>query len=81
MYLLFGFSIQQFSSQYSTPLVDMRFCRHVPNSLKNKNMEMYIPHLFKKMVSRPSKLGCPTWAHGKNLFVNFERYDLANSKK
>jgi hypothetical protein len=33
-------------SQCSTPLVDMRFWGHVPNSLRNKNMERLIPYLF-----------------------------------
>jgi hypothetical protein len=27
----------------------MRFCRHVPNSLRNKNVERDIPYLLKKM--------------------------------
>jgi hypothetical protein len=32
------------------PLVGMRFWRHVPNSLRNKNMERHIPYLLLKMV-------------------------------
>jgi hypothetical protein len=39
-----------FFSQCSTPLVGMRFWEHVPNSLRNKNMERHIPYLLKKMV-------------------------------
>ena len=33
-------------SQGSTPLVGMRFWGHVPNSLRNKNMERHIPYLL-----------------------------------
>jgi hypothetical protein len=33
-------------SQCSTPFLGMRFWRHVPNSLRNKNMERHIPYLF-----------------------------------
>jgi hypothetical protein len=33
-------------SQCSTPLVDMRFWGHVPNSLRNKDMERLIPYLL-----------------------------------
>jgi hypothetical protein len=39
-----------FFSKCSTPLVDMRFCRHVLNSIRNKNMERHIPYLLKKMA-------------------------------
>jgi hypothetical protein len=35
-----------FFSQCSTPLVGMRFWGHVPNSLRNKNMERHIPYLL-----------------------------------
>jgi hypothetical protein len=39
-----------FFSQCSTPLVDMRFWGHVPNLLRNNNMERHIPYLRFKMV-------------------------------
>jgi hypothetical protein len=39
-----------FFSQCSTSLVGMRFWGHVPNSLRNKNMEKHIPYLLCKMV-------------------------------
>jgi hypothetical protein len=35
-----------FLSQCSTPLLGMRFRGHVPNSLRNKNMERHIPYLL-----------------------------------
>jgi hypothetical protein len=35
-----------FFSKCSTPLVGMRFGGHVPNSLRNKNMERHIPYLL-----------------------------------
>jgi hypothetical protein len=35
-----------FFSQCSTPLVGMRFWGHVPNSLRNKNIEKLIPYLL-----------------------------------
>jgi hypothetical protein len=35
-----------FFSQCSTPLVDLRFWGHVPNSLRNKYMERLIPYLL-----------------------------------
>jgi hypothetical protein len=59
---------KSFFSQYSTFLVDMRLCKHLPNSLRNKSMEhlpnllrnksmeRHIPYLLKKMVFEPSKL-------------------------
>jgi hypothetical protein len=63
-------------SQCSTPLVGMRFCGHVPNSLRNKNMERLIPYLLKKMVFLAFKtLLSPFGAGEKNFFVNFEHYD------
>ena len=41
--------------QCSTPLIGMTFCRHVPNSPRNKNMKRFIPCLFKKWFSWPPK--------------------------
>jgi hypothetical protein len=48
--------------------MDMRFCRYVPKSLRNKNTERHIPHLLKKMVFWPSKLCYLTWACTKKTF-------------
>jgi hypothetical protein len=30
--------------------MDMRFCRHIPNSLRNKNRMLYNPCLLEKVV-------------------------------
>jgi hypothetical protein len=60
----------------------MRFRGHVPDSLRNKNMERHIPYLLLKMVFWPLKLWCPLRVHGeKNFFVNFESYDLVNGEE
>ena len=59
----------------------MRFCKHVPNSLRNKNMERLIPQVLLKMVFLAFKtLLSPLDAGEKNFFVNFEHYDLANGE-
>jgi hypothetical protein len=71
-----------FFSQCSTPLVGMRFWGHVPNSLRNKNMEKHIPYQLQKMVFLAFKtLLSPLDTGKKNFFVNFERYDLANGEE
>jgi hypothetical protein len=60
----------------------MRFWGHVPNSLRNKNMERHIPYLLLKMVFLAFKtLLSPLGTGEKNFFVNFERYDLANGEE
>jgi hypothetical protein len=60
-----------FFSKCSTPLVDMRFCKHVPNSLKNKNMERQIPYLLKKMVFLTFKtLLSPLGTRGKKVLLS-----------
>jgi hypothetical protein len=51
----------------------MRFWGHVPNSLRNKNMERHIPYLLFKMVL----LG----AWEENFSIDFECYDLANGEE
>ena len=33
----------------------MRFCRHVPNSLRNNNIKSHIPNIPKEMVIMASK--------------------------
>jgi hypothetical protein len=63
-------------------LVNMRFCIHVPNSNKNKNMKSGNPHLCPKMVFLASKtLLSLLGAVEKNFLFDFERYDLANGKE
>jgi hypothetical protein len=42
----YPFAENDFFSQCSTPLVGMKFWGHVPNSLKNTNMERHIPNLL-----------------------------------
>jgi hypothetical protein len=41
------------------------FWGHVPNSLRNKNMERHIPYLLQKCFFWPSKLCCPFRTQGK----------------
>jgi hypothetical protein len=67
-----------FFSQCSTPLVDMRFCRHIPNSPKDKNKCCTIHAYLKKLFFGPSKLCCPLkivlspfGTREKIFFVNF----------
>jgi hypothetical protein len=60
----------------------MRFWEHVPNTLRNKNMERHIPYVLLKIFFLAFKtLLFPSGAGEKNVFVNFERYDLANSEE
>ena len=56
-------------SQCSTPLVDIRFCGHLPTSPKTKNLKFYNSLLLKKMVFLTSQI----WQYhlsvvGKPLF-------------
>jgi hypothetical protein len=65
-----------------TTLVNMRFCTHVPNSNKNRNMMSGKPYLRLKMVFLASKtLLSLSGAVEKNFLFDFERYDLANGKE
>jgi hypothetical protein len=43
------------NSQYSTPLVGMRYFRHIPNSPKDKNKMMHHPCVLEKIVFLDSK--------------------------
>jgi hypothetical protein len=55
--------------QGSIWLVDMRFCRHVPNSPRNKNLKSLNPYLLYKMVFlAPKALMYPLsiWINKKN---------------
>jgi hypothetical protein len=60
----------------------MRFWGHLPNSLRNKNMEKHIPYYHKNGFFLPLELCCSLRAQGKKtFFVNFECYDLANGEE
>jgi hypothetical protein len=77
------------------PLAENDFFLNVPHLLWVWDFEnMYLTHLetriwrgtfhiyFKKWFFWPSKLCCSLWAQGKRtFFVNYERYDLANSEE
>jgi hypothetical protein len=68
--------------QPSTTLVNMRFCTHVPNSNKNKNMKSGNPYLRPNLVFLASKtLLSLSGALEKNFLFDIERYDLANGKE
>jgi hypothetical protein len=64
--------------QGSIHLMVMRFCWHVPNSHRNKNLKSLSPYLLYKMVFWPPKLYCTPWAHGKKLF--FQLWTLWSCK-
>jgi hypothetical protein len=60
----------------------MRFCTHVPNSTRNKNVKSGKPYLCPKMVFlAPKTLLYLSGTVGKNKFFDFEPYDLANAKE
>ena len=54
----------------------MRFYRNVPDSLRNKNVERYMPYLLKKMAFKT-----PPWAHGKKHFCQLQTLWSANGKE
>jgi hypothetical protein len=59
-------------SQGSTPCVGMRFCGHVPNSPRNKNLKRLIPNLLKKSdFFGPQKTAVPLLQGQKKLFLQF----------
>jgi hypothetical protein len=65
--------------QGSICLVDMRFCWHVPNSTRDKNLKSFNPYLLKKYVFLAPKTLLYSLSIGKKLFFsNFEPYDLAH---
>jgi hypothetical protein len=47
--------------------MDMRFCRHVPNSLRDKNKKLHNSCLPEKMFLCPPKLCNPPFAQGKKV--------------
>jgi hypothetical protein len=55
-------------SQGSTPCVGMRFCGHVPNSPRNKNLKRLILNLLKKVVFLDPKRLCPPFVGAKKTF-------------
>jgi hypothetical protein len=59
----------------------MKFCEHVPNSLRNKNLKRLIPNLLQKVVFLASKILQSPLGIGKKNFFNFECYDLVNGKE
>jgi hypothetical protein len=46
----------------------LRFCGHVPNSHRNKNLKRYISNLFEKMVFWTPKDCCPPSVGAKETF-------------
>jgi hypothetical protein len=46
----------------------MRFCGHVPNSPRNKNIKKYTPYLLEKVVFWTPKDYCPPWAGAKKTY-------------
>jgi hypothetical protein len=56
----------------------MRFCTHVPNSNKNKNMKSSNPYLRSKMVFLASKTLLSLSGTVEFIYLfDFERYNLA----
>jgi hypothetical protein len=49
----------------SHTLVNMRFCKHVPNSPSTKILKRPIPYLLKKMVFWPPKFCYPPSTQGE----------------
>jgi hypothetical protein len=69
-------------SQGSICLVGMRFCRHVPNSPRNKNLKSLNPCLLLKMVFLASNTVLyPSRIGENNFFFNLEHYDHTNGKE
>jgi hypothetical protein len=57
--------------QGSTPRVGMRFCGHVPNSPRNKNLKRHIRNLLENVVFLdPKRLLSPFGRGKKNFFFN-----------
>jgi hypothetical protein len=55
-------------AQGSTPRVGMRFCGHVPNSPRNKNLKRHILNLLEKVVFLDPKRLLSPFCRGKKLF-------------
>jgi hypothetical protein len=54
--------------QPSTILANMRFCTHVPNSTRNKNVKSGKPYLCPKWFFWPTKHCCTSLAQWKKTF-------------
>ena len=67
-----------FISQWSTPLVGMRLCRHVPNSPSYKNKMMTPSMSTWKSCFSSQNFVVPHWHMEKNLF--HQLYDLTSGK-
>jgi hypothetical protein len=68
-------------SQCFTPLVGMRFCRHVPNLPRDKNKMLCNPCLLKKVVFLAFKTFLSLFGiEEKNFFVNLKCYNLTNGE-
>jgi hypothetical protein len=67
--------------QGSISLMDMRFCWHVPNSSRNKNLMSLNSYLFYKMVVFWASRTLLYLLSSKKFwfFFNFEPYNLANN--
>jgi hypothetical protein len=67
-----NFSIPPFGnwwfSQGSTPFVAMRFCGHVPNSPRNKNLKRLMPYLLEKVIFLDPKRLLSPRTGAKNTF-------------
>jgi hypothetical protein len=60
----------------------MRFCKHIPNSRRNKNKMSNNPCLLEKVVFWAFKtLLFPFGIGKKYFFVSFKCLDLANNKE
>jgi hypothetical protein len=57
-------------SQWSTPLLGVRFCRHIPYSPSNENKMLYNPCLFIKVVFWAFKLCCSSLAYTKKASLS-----------
>jgi hypothetical protein len=59
----------------------MRFCIHVPNSTRNKNVKSGKSYLHPKLgFLAPETLLYLSGTVEKNFFFDFEPFDLANGK-
>ena len=79
---LFFWKSKQWAHVLMTSLVGVRFCRHAPNSNRNKIVNSSNLYQFQKMVFWDSKtLLSPFGIEEKNFFFNFECYEFANDKE
>jgi hypothetical protein len=48
--------------------VGIRFCGHIPNSPRNKNLKRRIPYLLEKVIFLTPKDCYPLWTRAKKTF-------------